>query len=492
MSDNTTKIETNGINPIPESERYGKPSGLFPIWFSWNISIFGITLGVYIYSLGLSVVQAIVAGVLGYILSCMLVGIIAVPSVRMGIPSLTVSRCTFGYKGNMIPTLCAFVSNIGWQVIMLSMAFTTFPDLLSNTVPFLSSDSEKASTSCLAISFVVVIVLTMIGAVVGYSLILKIEKYIAIVTGVMTAIYLFFFIPNIDFSKVLQDTSTGTFSVFIGGVIMAMTMVGLGFLNYGGDYARYLPSKTNGGSVVFWTALGISLPVSVLLVLGVLLSVGNDALLSKAAHEPIAALTGFLPFWFYAPFSIVIVISFMSAGMTGIYSSGLALLNMGVPLSRATATVLISLLIVLGGIYITFISDSFLSTFSSFLSTISVVMGAWGAIMITDIFRLKASKWSLYGAVENDGSKPVNYNALIAIGMATFVGLGTITSADPYIGVVTGYLIVDSLQDSIFTNASMGVVLSMVISALVYGILTYVVKAKDRVENEMESMPEGK
>ena len=54
MSD-SSHIETNGVNPVPDSERYGRPFDLFPVWFSWNISIFGITLGIYVFGLGLSV-----------------------------------------------------------------------------------------------------------------------------------------------------------------------------------------------------------------------------------------------------------------------------------------------------------------------------------------------------------------------------------------------------------------------------------------------------
>lgn len=54
MSD-ASRIETNGVNPVPDSERYGRPFDLFPVWFSWNISIFGITLGIYVFGLGLSV-----------------------------------------------------------------------------------------------------------------------------------------------------------------------------------------------------------------------------------------------------------------------------------------------------------------------------------------------------------------------------------------------------------------------------------------------------
>ena len=77
MSD-ASKIETNGVNPVPDNERYGRPFALFPVWFSWNISIFGITLGIYVFGLGLSVWQAMLAGVIGYFLSCALVGILAV------------------------------------------------------------------------------------------------------------------------------------------------------------------------------------------------------------------------------------------------------------------------------------------------------------------------------------------------------------------------------------------------------------------------------
>ena len=74
MSD-ASRIETNGVNPVPDSERYGRPFDLFPVWFSWNISIFGITLGIYVFGLGLSVWQAMLAGVIGYFLSLSLIHI---------------------------------------------------------------------------------------------------------------------------------------------------------------------------------------------------------------------------------------------------------------------------------------------------------------------------------------------------------------------------------------------------------------------------------
>lgn len=475
-SNNASSIEQNGINPIPDAERYGKPSGLFPVWFSWNISIFGITCGMYVFSLGLSVWQAMAAGVIGYFLSCSLVGILAVGSVRTGLPTLAQSRMCFGTDGNRIPAFFGYVANMGWKVTMLSMASTTLADLLQTLIPSLSDGAGHPGNFCLLLSFAVVIVLTMVGAVYGYALIIKVERWIAIITGAMTFIYLFFFIPQIDFSQ-LNSAPSGSLAAFIGGVVLAMTMVGLGFLNYGGDYSRYLPRNSSAGSVIFWTTTGIALPVSVLLILGVMLCVGNPELLDKAAHEPLAALTGILPFWFYVPFSLIIIISLISAGMTGVYSSGLALLAVGVPLSRAATTLLNAVIIALGCFYLTFISDSFLSTFSSFLASISVVMGSWGAIEMVDLIRQKALKWDVTLAMPaGQGGSSFRAPAMIAFVIAVIIGLGTITSTDPYIAKITSFLLSEEAAQGTFAKANVGLVAAMLAGGVIYAFLTFVLR----------------
>lgn len=475
---NISQIETNGVNPVPDSERYGKPADLFPIWFSWNISIFGITCGMYVFGLGLSVAQAMAAGVIGYFLSCSLVGILAVGSVRTGLPTLVQSRLAFGYHGNKVPTFFGYVANMGWKVTMLSMASTTFADLVAKLIPVMATPQGTATTTCLLVSFAFVLFFTMIGAVYGHAFIMKIEKIIAWITGLMTLVYLFFFIPQINFAT-LGDAPSGSFATFLGGIVLAMTMVGLGFLNYGGDYSRYLPRHTPGRGVIFWTTVGIALPVSVLLILGVMLSAGNPELLARASREPLAALTGILPFWFFVPFSIVIVTSLMSAGMTGVYSSGLALMAIGVPMSRVATTIMNAVIIALGAFYLTFISDSFLSTFTSFLAAISVIMGSWGAIEIVDLLRQKRLSWNVNLALPpSQGGKNLRWSACLSLLVATLVGLGTITSSDPYIGKITSFLLSEEAKASVFAQANIGVVAAMIIGAVLYAILTYVVKAE--------------
>lgn len=473
-----TKIESNGVNPVPDSERYGKPADLFPVWFSWNISIFGITLGIYVFGLGLSVWQAMAAGVIGYFLSCSFVGILAVGSVRTGLPTLVQSRFCFGYHGNKIPTFFGYLANMGWKVTLLSMASTTLADLVARYVPFFALEAGGPSKFCTLVSFVVVVILTMWGAIYGHQLIIKIEKPIAWITGLMTFVYLFFFIPQINFSA-LDSVPSGNISAFIGAIVLSMTMVGLGFLNYGGDYSRYLPRKTGAAGVIFWTMSGIAVPVSFLLILGVMLSVGNPELLEKANHAPLAALTGILPEWFYVPFSLVIIISLISAGMTGIYSSGLALLAMGVPMTRWQTTVLNGAIISLGSFYILFVSDTFVAPFQSFLMAISVIMGSWGAIEMVDLIRQKRLNWNVEMALPyGEGGRNYRWTALLSLGIATFIGLGTVTSSDPYIAYVVSYLLPEGAEKSMFVTANMGLGLAMIVAGALYAFLTFVMKCE--------------
>ncbi len=469
------KVEANGVNAVTDAERYGTAAGLFPIWFSWNVSILGITYGIYVYSLGLSVWQAVSAGIIGYLVSSFLVGILAVGGPRTGLPTLTQTRFCFGYHGNKFPTLFAYISNMGWKITIITLASTTGAYLFARLWPaaFALSDGKPA-LGCIVGWFVVSLAVTMAVAIYGHQLIMQVEKYIAWLTGFMSIIFIVLILPHIHWSH-LGHGAAGSAFTYLGGVVMAMTMVGLGFLNYGGDFARYLPRKTAASKVIFWTTGGISLPVSVLLVLGVFLADSNPALSSAAAQAPIAALTNLLPFWFYVPFSVVIIISLLSAAITGVYSSGLALLALGIPASRAVTTAINALIIGFGAFYLMFISDSFLATFQSFLAAIAVVIGSMGAIELVDFWRQRQLGWNVELANRAGmGGRDGRWTALAALIIASFIGAGTITSGDPYIAHLVGFLLTDSTRHSVFATANLGVIVSMFSGAFIYYILTFV------------------
>lgn len=477
----TSSVEQNGVNPVPDEERHGSPRGLFAVWFSWNISILGVSYGVFVFGVGLSAWQAVVAGLLGYAVSAAFVGILAVGGPRTGLPTLTQTRTVFGFHGNKIPTFFAYLSNIGWKVTIITLASTTGAKLFARLWPGPFADAQgHESDLSVVMWFVVVLAVTLTVAVFGHGLILKVEQWIAWLTAIMTLVFIGLIVPHIHWDRI-GSVPNGSAANFVGGTVLAMTLVGLGFLNYGGDFARYLPRTTKARGVIGWTAGGISLPVAVLLILGVFLTAGDPALGAAAADDPIGALTDLLPMWFFVPFSVVIVISLIAAAITGIYSSGLALLALGVPVSRAGTTAINTFVISAGAFYLLFVSDSFLATFQAFLALISVVMGTMGGIVLLDFIRQRRLGWSVdLARPAGEGGRGGRWTALVSLVVASLVGLGLVTSSDPNLAKVVGFLLTDAQKKGVIGSTNIGVIIAMAIGAALYAFLTFGLKLDPR------------
>jgi nucleobase:cation symporter-1, NCS1 family len=393
------------------------------------------------------------------------------------LPTLVQTRFAFGFHGNKFPTFFAYLSNLGWKVTIITLASTAGAQLFARLWPGVFADAQgKETVLAIVLWFVVVLALTLTVAVFGHQLIMKVENWIAWLTGVMTIVFIGMTVPHIHWDR-LGDAPNGSLGTFIGGIVMAMTMVGLGFLNYGGDFARYLPRTTKARGVIGWTAGGITLPVAVLLILGVLLVASDSALGSAAANDPIGALTNLLPLWFFIPFMIVIVISLIAAAITGIYSSGLALLSLGVPLTRAGTTLINMVVISAGAFYLLFVSDSFLATFQAFLALIAVVMGTMGGIQLLDFIRQRRLGWSLdLGNRAGEGGRSGRWTALVSLAVATVIGLGLVTSSDPNFAKVAGFLLSDTAKKGVIGSTNVGVLIAMAVGAALYAFFTFALK----------------
>lgn len=77
-------------------------------------------------------------------------------------------------------------------------------------------------------------------------------------------------------------------------------------------------------------------------------------------------MASILPTWYLIPYTIVAVLGLMSGSIMDNYSNGLALLSFGVKLPRTVAAALTAALTVLGVVYVTFFSDTFIGPFKAF------------------------------------------------------------------------------------------------------------------------------
>jgi purine-cytosine permease-like protein len=413
-------IETNGLNVIAEAERKGTPRQLFWPWFGANVSVLGLAYGSFLFGFGISFWQAVVAGVIGIVVSFLLCGFIAIAGKRGSAPTLVLSRAAFGVNGNRVPSVLSWVLTVGWETVLVSLA-----TLATSTV--FTQLGWSGGTATKVVALLVVAALVVAGGVLGFDVIMRMQTVITVVTGVLTVVYLALVASEIDWSAVTTAPS-GSTAAFVGALIFVMTGYGFGWVNAAADYSRYLPRQASTRGVVGWTTFGGALAPVLLLVAGLLLA-GSDPELSAAiASDPIGALGTILPTWFLVPFILVVVLGLIGGALLDIYSSGLSLLAAGVRVPRPVAASIDGALMVLGTIFVVFVADEFFFQFQGFLITLGVPIAAWCGIMLADIALRKRdyAEDELFDPRGRYGSvQPVPLILLVA---GTVLGWGLVTN----------------------------------------------------------------
>ncbi len=371
------QIEMNGINVISDAERKGNPRDLFWPWFAANVSVLGLSYGAFVLGFGISFGQALAVGLAGIVISFLLCGFIAVAGKRGSAPTMVLGRAAFGVRGNKLPTFISWLLTVGWETVLVILA-TLATATVFHRLGWGGGNPTKV------VALIVVVALTIFGGVMGFDLIMRMQSVITIVTGVLTVAFIALVADKIHWHTVAA-IHAGSAQHVIGSLVFVMTGFGLGWVNVAADYSRYLPRRSSGAGVIGWTAFGSSLAPVFLVVFGLLLAGSSTSLFHAIANDPIGALASLLPTWFLVPFVIVAVLGLIGGSVLDIYSSGLALLTLGLRVPRYAAALIDGTVMTLGTIYVVFVAHTFVPQFEGFLITLGVPIAAWCGIMLADI-----------------------------------------------------------------------------------------------------------
>lgn len=378
QSSGALAVEMAGLDVIPESDRKGRPADLFMPWFAANISVLGISWGSWVLGFGLSLIQAVVVSVVGVSLSFLVCGLIAIAGKRGSAPTLVLSRAAFGFNGNRVSAAISWILTVGWETFLAIMA-------VQATATVMGAMGFTNHVLAQVIALILVVVLAAGSGILGFEAIMKVQTWITWATALLTIVYLVLVAPTIDVA-VLSARESAPAAAVLGACCMLLVGFGFGWINAAADYSRYLPRAASTRGVVGWTTLGAALPTVILVFFGILLVGSADESLSEAiGSDPIGALTTLLPTWFLVPFALVAILGLIGGIVMDIYSSGLSLLATGVPVSRPVATAIDGTIMTVGTIVVVFFADSFLTPFTAFLTTLGVVIAAWGGVMLADI-----------------------------------------------------------------------------------------------------------
>jgi nucleobase:cation symporter-1, NCS1 family len=450
------QVEMNGINVIAESERKGHPRDLFWPWFAANVSVLGLSYGAFVLLFGISFWQAVIVSVVGIVLSFLACGFIAVAGKRGSAPTMVLSRAAFGVNGNKLPALVSWVLTVGWETVLVILA-TLATATVFTRLGWGGGDGTKV------VALIIVVALTIFGGVMGFDLIMRLQTLITIVTGVATVVFIALVADKIHWSTV-SGIHSGSAEAVIGALVFVMTGFGLGWVNAAADYSRYLPRRSSGGGVVWWTTFASSIAPIILVVFGLLLAGSSKDLNTAIQNDPIGALASLLPTWFLVPFAIVAVLGLIGGSVLDIYSSGLALLTLGVRLPRYQAALIDGVVMTLGTIYVVFFTTSFIGQFQGFLITLGVPIAAWCGIMLADIAlrRRDYAEPELFTARGRYGD--IRWLPVLTVVVATGLGWGLVTNGLANWLTWQGYLLGPfglGRKDGAWAFANLGVLIAL-------------------------------
>jgi nucleobase:cation symporter-1, NCS1 family len=461
------QIEENGINVISDAERKGRPRDLFWPWFAANVSVLGLSYGAFVLGFGLSFWQALVVSIVGIVISFLLCGFIAVAGKRGSAPTMVLGRAAFGVRGNKLPAFISWLLTVGWETVLVVLATLA-------TATVFGQLGWGGGTATKAVALVVVVALTVFGGVMGFDLIMRMQTVVTVVTAVLTVAFVVLAAGKIHWHAV-SGLHSGPLQSVVGALVFMMTGFGLGWVNAAADYSRYLPRRSSGAGVVGWTTLGSSVAPLILVFFGLLLAGSSSKLSGAIGNDPVGALAVLLPSWFLVPFAVVAVLGLIGGSVLDIYSSGLALLSLGVRAPRYVAALIDGVIMTAGAIYVVFVAHNFVVQFEGFLITLGVPIAAWCGVMLADIGlrRRDYAERELFSPAGRYGD--IRWLPVAVVVVSTAVGWGLVTNGLASWLTWQGYLLGPlglGGKSGAWAFANLGVLAALVIGFIVTGLGT--------------------
>jgi NCS1 family nucleobase:cation symporter-1 len=319
-------VETHGIAPIGENQRYGRPERLFTVWFAPNITMTGVFAGTLAIALGLGFWLGMLAMVIGTVLGSVVVAYLSTWGPRTGTAQLPNSRMAFG-GFVVLPALLQWVSSIAWDGLVGLFGGEALAVLTG--MPFWAA---------------VLVVLALQGAVgfFGYEVIHRVQ---AVLTLILFVTFVVFAVKLVGGQPVITPASAHGVDLagaFVLEVTIALSLA-ISWASYAADFSRYLPGQSSRLRVFAFSFAGIVL--AYVFVQGI--GIAAAGVLSEQTAEGVRAVMGGGVLGAVA----LIVIALASVGSCAMndYSGSLALQTIGIrvrrPLSALVVTVIAFVLI---------------------------------------------------------------------------------------------------------------------------------------------------
>ncbi|MGY4650679.1 purine-cytosine permease family protein [Mycobacterium sp. URHB0021] len=314
-------VETHGIAPIGEDQRYGTPGRLFTVWFAPQVTMSGVFTGTLAIVLGLGFWLGLIAMVIGTVLGSLVVGYLSTWGPRTGTGQVPNSRMAFG-GGVVLPAALQWLSSIAWDALV-------------------GLFGGEALAALLGIQFwgAVLIVLGIQGAVgfFGYELIHRLQ---AVLTVVLFTTFVVFAVKLVGGHEIITQASV-TGADLTGAFVLEVTLafsLAVSWASYAADFSRYLPADSSRARVFGFTFAGIALAYIFVQAIGI---AAGDLVAEQSVEGVRSVMGGGL---LGGVTLLIIALASIGSGVMNDYSGSLALQTMGVRVRRPVSAVIVTVL----------------------------------------------------------------------------------------------------------------------------------------------------
>jgi purine-cytosine permease-like protein len=457
------QVEQRGIDLIPDAERKMTPAGLFWLWAGAVFNVEFFFYGFLISTFGLSFGQALLAIIVGNLFYALL-GLASLQGPEAGTTTFVISRAPFGRNGNRVVALFNWLTQVGFEIEGVFLVVATAIFLFSSYGAVLS-DGEKIGVVILAAAVQLLVPLF------GHATLTKVLRYLSYVFIVLFAILAVLVIQDVHG---LSFAPTASFGEWTTALVVIISVGGLGWTENGNDYSRYLPRSTP-KSRTFWAAtLGAGIPSVLLEILGALAA----TITTKTLDIQGLGLPQVFPAWFIVPFLILAIVQLFAINTIDLYSSGVTLQALGVPVTRWGAVVIDTVVVAIVTGLVLFKGD-FYNDLTGFFLYIVVWLGPWFGIFIAD-WLLRRARYDREALAAPQGglywrNGGIHWPALIAQALGMLAALMWINAAfavPAFVGPLSN--LIPALAGSDFSW-----LLGIVVAGLIYWLL-----ARSRVRQE--------
>ncbi|GAA3791203.1 purine-cytosine permease family protein [Streptomyces chiangmaiensis] len=315
------RVEGHGIEPVPESNRYGGAGRLFTVWFAPNLTMTGVFTGTIGITLGLDFTTALVAVVLGTVLGAVPTAYLGTWGSRTGAGQLPLARLAFG-RSVALPGALQWLSSVAWDALIGLFG----GDALARLCGW---------------PFWLGVLVMMLGqgalGVLGYEAIHRLQIVMTFVLAATFALIALRMPAGVHLVTTGSAHGADRAGAFVLTSTIALSLT-LSWAPYASDFSRYLPRATSRTRMFWYSLLGLVVSFLAVQVLGLW---GASVLTDQTAAGVDKLLGSGAPGAFGL---LAVALAALCSNAMNDYSGSLALQTIGVRIPRPAAAALAAVL----------------------------------------------------------------------------------------------------------------------------------------------------